>query len=1209
MSILKKVKNLFYVRAILATNRDSFAFRRWQYQSAFLATLVLIFLSLSIASCSRAGKSLAPASVLQIAKTQIHNLTKNETRRYQIELRSKDYIQVFVGCTGLPITVTMYAPSGLLLKSHTCYSRLPSAVSVIVTETGVHQIETRLHNERDYPSEIQLTVRQVRPAIAGDAERSQAEELFALGESSYWKQEGNDPQIALASYQKSRSIWKQLGEVDNEVISLKAIGNAYSQQENYKLALENYQQALSIISPTDNSIKCELLNSLSQTKANLGDYKDASTHADAALSLATTLEYLTGIAQAWHNKGLIAYNRGEKLTAAEFYQKALQTWKQLNLPRELASTHTELVSVYADLRDSEKASVHFDQAMYFWRLINNKVGQAQVLIVRGNLYSFLGEKQEAKNLYRQAQETLQNISNKEEQARLLAAMAFFFKGMGDNESALEYYQQTRDIRQQLNQIIEEAGMWIVIGNTYRTMEKVEDALQAYQKALRLLKGKEAARYLPYALKGLGDVEVLRNGSQKAIYYYQLALKSQRRLGNIRGEADILNEIGEIYYKKNEYQRASKFHSQSLALNRQAGAQLETTKTLYYVARIALKRHQLDAALQHIKEAIGIIETLRAKVISIQNRISYFSSVHQCYELYINVMIELTQCYPDNRFVAESLAVAESARSRVLLEMLNETRFSIKQGINPQLLQTEHLLLQELNQLASQEMKLQGKQESSETALEISKKIRGVKGQLNDVQEKMRLNNHKLAAIVQPQPLKVEGVQQLLDDDTMLIEYALGDERSCVWAVTRNSIEAFTLPNRATIESLVREVYQLMTTSPQQEGETAGQWHQRVTQADQQYWPRAAKLSQMVLGPMAEKLGNKRLVIVGDGALQLLPFAALPKPQFRVSSFEFRGQKRDLQSNNPETRNPKLETSSTKPETRNSKPLIADHEITYLPSASSLQMLRQDRAKPAPPDNWLARWSHSIQSWLGQKPAPASLHSVAVLADPVFGKEDRRLRGKESNAAQSNQSQRRDVDLSDKNVFLPRLIATREEAEEIQKAAGANAFLLKQGFEVNRSLLESEELNRYGVIHFATHGFWDSANPELSGIFLSRFDQQGNNLEDGTLRLSDIYNLNLPKELVVLSACETAVGKDIRGEGLIALTRGFMYAGAARVMASLWKVEDNATAEMMKIFYQHLLQDKMSPAAALRQAQIAMWQKDPTQPPYNWAAFVLQGEYR
>jgi CHAT domain-containing protein len=320
---------------------------------------------------------------------------------------------------------------------------------------------------------------------------------------------------------------------------------------------------------------------------------------------------------------------------------------------------------------------------------------------------------------------------------------------------------------------------------------------------------------------------------------------------------------------------------------------------------------------------------------------------------------------------------------------------------------------------------------------------------------------------------------------------------------------------------------------------------------------------------------------------MLPFAALPKP---VVGSQWPA------------------VAKNQPPALDHQPLIVAHEITYLPSASSLKLLRENRVQPPAPRGWFARWRHSLRSWLGRRTEAASLRSVAVLADPVFEKDDKRVEGQTPSAAQINESQRREVDLSNENIFLPRLFATLAEAAEIQKAAGPNPVLLKHGFAVNRALLASEELHPYGIIHFATHGFWDSRNPEMSGLFLSRFDQQGNKL-DGTLRLSDVYNLILPKELVVLSACETAVGKDIRGEGLIALTRGFMYAGAARVMASLWKVDDAATAEMMKIFYQHLLQDQMTPAAALRQAQIAMWQKDAAAVPYHWAAFILQGEYR
>jgi CHAT domain-containing protein len=146
------------------------------------------------------------------------------------------------------------------------------------------------------------------------------------------------------------------------------------------------------------------------------------------------------------------------------------------------------------------------------------------------------------------------------------------------------------------------------------------------------------------------------------------------------------------------------------------------------------------------------------------------------------------------------------------------------------------------------------------------------------------------------------------------------------------------------------------------------------------------------------------------------------------------------------------------------------------------------------------------------------------------------------------------------------------------------------------------------VHFGTHGVFNGEHAELSGIILSLYSEQGEP-QAGFLGLHEVYNLNLPVELVVLSACNTAVGKEIRGEGLVGLTRGFMYAGATGVIASLWKVDDDATAELMKDFYSALLQEGLSPSAALRKAQIKMWQVDRRRSPYYWAAFVFQGEYQ
>jgi CHAT domain-containing protein len=164
------------------------------------------------------------------------------------------------------------------------------------------------------------------------------------------------------------------------------------------------------------------------------------------------------------------------------------------------------------------------------------------------------------------------------------------------------------------------------------------------------------------------------------------------------------------------------------------------------------------------------------------------------------------------------------------------------------------------------------------------------------------------------------------------------------------------------------------------------------------------------------------------------------------------------------------------------------------------------------------------------------------------------------------------------------------------------------FEASKATATGGRLSQYRIVHFATHGLINSRHPELSGIVLSLVDQQGRP-QDGFLRLHDVYNLKLDADLVVLSGCRTAVGKDVRGEGLIGLTRGFMYAGAPRVVASLWDVRDEATAELMKRFYEAMLRQRMPPAAALRAAQLSMTREKRWEAPYYWAGFVLQGEWR
>ena len=187
-------------------------------------------------------------------------------------------------------------------------------------------------------------------------------------------------------------------------------------------------------------------------------------------------------------------------------------------------------------------------------------------------------------------------------------------------------------------------------------------------------------------------------------------------------------------------------------------------------------------------------------------------------------------------------------------------------------------------------------------------------------------------------------------------------------------------------------------------------------------------------------------------------------------------------------------------------------------------------------------------------------------------------------------------------------SARREAEAIAALVPASERLLALGFDAHKGLATSPALASYRILHIATHGFIDDVHPELSGLALSNVDAAGQPRE-GFLRLHEVYNLTLPADLVTLSACSTALGEGVRGEGLVGLARGFFYAGASRLVVSLWKVDDQATAELMPRMYQGIFQQGLPPSAALRQAQQQLRREASWQHPFYWAGFELQGEWR
>ena len=595
----------------------------------------------------------------------------------------------------------------------------------------------------------------------------------------------------------------------------------------------------------------------------------------------------------------------------------------------------------------------------------------------------------------------------------------------------------------------------------------------------------------------------------------------------------------------------------MALYQAVHDRLGESQALYWTAKSEQVLGDLTSARTHIEASLAITELRRANIASRELRTSYLATAQHAYEFYVDLLMQLHRIYPDKGYNARALEAHERAKARGLLDLLSEAKVDLRQGVDPELLQRETRLRQLLEEKQSAEIRLLAGGDGGEPARELQKELEALRTEYQQVEAQIRAGSPRYAALTQPQPLSVSAIQkQVLDPDTLLLEYAMGEQHSYLWAVTASGLTSFELAGRGEIETLAVRLYRTIIG--------------RRPSAPDDYQKTAWALSKILLGPVQDELGTKRLLIACDGALQIVPFAALPSPS------------RDAGAAEPY------------------EPLIVRHEIVSVPSASTLALLRRDVA--------------------GRHSAPKSL---AVFADPVFEREDGRVPGSVAPASSGTRGFVQTVPQDQvppatpagripdtaSLIGLERLPFTRQEAEAILRLAPTQSRFAALDFAANRSTAISNDLSQYQIVHFATHGVVNDAHPELSGIVLSLFDNKGAP-EDGFLRLNDLFNLKLNADLVVLSACRTALGREVRGEGLIGLARGFMYAGAPRVVVSLWSVSDQATAEEMERFYQGMLGSRhLRPAAALRAAQIEMWKQEKWRAPFLWAAFVLQGEWK
>ena len=902
-----------------------------------------------------------------------------------------------------------------------------------------------------------------------------------------------------------------------------------------RAALEKCRQALAFfVASGEQYRQAWIMHEMILLNAQLGDFRKAFDVAAPTLPLFRSVKDPLGESSTLNFLGGMSDVLGDPQGALRYYGEALPVTRASNDQLTEGAVLNNIGKIYNDLADWQRSIEYYNQALALYRLRNNKRQEGITLHNIGVAYAGLAEPDKSLEMFRQALALRLEAGDKAGQADTLTSIGWIYNSTGRSTEALDFYNQALPLRQIVGDRRAEGITLDHIGIAYATLNQPERALEFHLQALERHRAAGSPRTEAIALGNIGYVYCLLNKPQEAVQFYTQALSIFDRLGDLQNEAKMYEGLAN--------------------------------------AERALGK--LQDALKHTDSALNLIEAVRSAAGTQQARSAYLASRHSAYELYIGLLMQLHRENPADGYEARALQASERVRARSLTEMLGEARVDFRRGVDPSLIAREEELGQRLNAKAQRQIQLRGQKGGSQEEISnLGREIETLEAEYQQVQAAIRKNSPEYASLVQPQPLNVKEIQEQLDPDTLLLEYSLGEKQSFVWAVTSTSLKSYELPARDLIDKNARKVYELLTArSIVKSGETAAAKKVRLDQLDSALTETTAVLSRQVLGPLANELGNKRLLVAADGSLQYVPFAALSK----ISPA------------------PAGSSSITAARTAAAyKPLVFDHEIVSIPSASALAVQRKSLA--------------------GRKSAPKFL---AVIADPVFSVTDERLapviaESKTPTPSEDVTASRILEHTTDGEAWklgIRRLPFTRQEADQILAVAPNASNLREVDFDASRAAGTASDLSQYRYVHFATHGYLDAEHPGLSAIVLSLVNKQGKP-QDGFLRVHDVYNLNLPAELVVLSACQTGLGKDIKGEGLVGLTQGFMYAGARRVVVSLWSVNDKATAQLMQRFYRGMLREKLTPAAALRAAQVEMWKQKQWQSPYYWAAFTMQGEWR
>jgi CHAT domain-containing protein len=868
-----------------------------------------------------------------------------------------------------------------------------------------------------------------------------------------------------------------------------------------------------------------------------GDWRGAEAVYRQAFDLWRSLADGGGEATALYRIGWMRENQGDAVAALDFYDQSIAIYRTAGDPHGEASALNRRGGLLDGQEKTDDAVASFRQALAIFETLSDLHGRATSLTRIGLAYFDADRSRLAIDAYEQASALWQQVDDPASEGTLLLNLGRAYLDEGKRQEARDTLEAALRAAEQTGNVDLQANVLSHLGELDQRQDRLAGARENLEKAFALQRRIKDEKGEAMTLASLGTTLLKAGDLDGAARAGKKSLSIYRRLKSATGEGIALSNLGRVAHARGQDGEALELQREARAIFERTGNRQGIALSRYGAARSLARLGDLGGARGELEPALKLVEGLRNEAPSLNFRASFFATKQQYWDLYIDVLMRLHE-------ETAALEALERRRARSLLDALAENRAAAASVASPAFAAEMQAVEESLRLAEVRRAGLQRVRGAAAALAAVEAEIRDLITRQDLLRTKAREGSAGSETLEAPAPLTVAEIQQsLLTPDTLLLVYSLGEERSYLWTVSAKSLETHLLPGRGRIEETARQLLDLL---PRTSHEAQG-YERRTAEA----------LSALVLAPARQRIaGFHRLLIVGDGALQLVPFAALP----------LSGGKGEL--------------------------LVRGHEVVNLPSASVLAQLRHRR---------------------GQTKQLGEELRIAVIADPVFRADDPRVKAAGAPtppappkvAAPLPRELTRAVrDLG--SGSLERLPYTRQEADSILAMVKQGNPLRAFGFDATRELLTGGSLRGYHILHIATHSLVDDRQPELSGILFSMVDEKGAP-RDGFLPLHEIYGLDLQAGLVVLSACESGAGEDLRGEGLLGITRGFLSAGASRLVVSLWKVDDRSTAELMKRFYHQLLEAGQPPAEALRRAQASMLDDPEWSAPWHWAGFVFLGD--